>query len=425
MSTSRTRHLLAFVATGALVAVPGVTAAYAQGGDSNDKQTICHATSSDTNPYVVNTPNKNGDVDGHADHTGPVWNPTLKAEHDWWGDIIPAFDYNEDGQTAHFAGLNWDANGQAWFANDCRVPITAAVDKTNDADGDGTFSDDETTDAVGAAVPFTVTVTNTSVVPAVVVGVSDSVSGDPVTFTATPDPVGTTLAAGASTTFTFTVAGYTPADGASTTNTFTVNLAATDDATNTGSASDTSTVRTVLPPPPADVAVVKTGPAEAAPGDDITWTITVSNTGTVPAADVVVTDALPTGTTLVSFSGDGWSHSGDAFSLAGELGVGASSTLTVVATLAADYAEATVSNTAVVTPADETPGDNTSTVVTDVTQPPGGGGGGGGITEPPFTGGGGGTLPRTGTSTWLLLAAGVLLITSGSGLTVAAQPRHR
>jgi uncharacterized repeat protein (TIGR01451 family)/LPXTG-motif cell wall-anchored protein len=422
MRTTRSR-LLALAAAGALVGVPGATAAHAAGGDSNGKQTICHATSSDTNPYVINTPNKNGDVDGHADHTGPVWNPSLKDGHVWWGDIIPPFDYNEDGQTLHFDGLNWDADGQAWFANDCRVPITATLDKTNDADGDDGFTDDETTDAAGVDVPFSVTVTNTSAVPAVVVSVSDAVSGAPVAFTPTPDPVGTTLAPGASVTLTFTVPGYSPADGASTTNTFTASLAAVDDATNTGSASDTSTVRTVLPPP--DVAVVKGGPAAASPGDDLTWTITVSNTGTVPATGVTVTDALPAGTTLVSVSGTGWSASGTSdltLSLAGELAAGASSTVTVVATLAADYAEATVSNTAVVTPSDGTPDDNTSTVVTTVVQP--GGGGGGGLTEEPFTGGGGGTtsLPRTGTSSWFLLAVGLLLLTSGTGLTVAARP---
>jgi len=240
-----TRALLALGATGVLVVVPGVAAA-AEAGAPADKVAICHANAADNKPYVLNTPAKDGDVSGHAEHTGPVWNPTLKAEHDWWGDIIPPFDYVEDGVTLHFDGLNWDANGQAWFANACRVPITATLDKTNDADGDGEFSDDETSAEVGAPVSFSVTVTNTSIVPAVVLGLTDTVAGATVAFTPVPDPVGTSLAPGASTTFVFTVADYTPADGAAKVNTFTALLASADDATNSGNGSDTSTVRTDL-----------------------------------------------------------------------------------------------------------------------------------------------------------------------------------
>ena len=105
----------------AVMSVPGVGLA-ASKGNSNDKQTICHATASDTNPYVVITPNKNGDVDGHAKHLGPIWNSTLKAQHIWWGDIIPPFDYNDHGTPAHYNGLNWTAEGQAWFANGCKAP---------------------------------------------------------------------------------------------------------------------------------------------------------------------------------------------------------------------------------------------------------------------------------------------------------------
>lgn len=108
----------------AALSMPGV--AFAAKGDNNgnknDKQTICHATNSDTNPYVVITPNKNGDLDGHAKHTGPIWSAGLKAQHISWGDIIPPFDYNDHGTPSHFAGQNWTADGQAWFANGCAAP---------------------------------------------------------------------------------------------------------------------------------------------------------------------------------------------------------------------------------------------------------------------------------------------------------------
>jgi len=84
-----------------------------------DKVTICHRTNANTNPYVINEPDANGDVDGHADHTGPVWNPTLKPQHIKWGDIIPPFTF--DGGT--FPGLNWTVEGQAIYENDCK-PLT-------------------------------------------------------------------------------------------------------------------------------------------------------------------------------------------------------------------------------------------------------------------------------------------------------------
>lgn len=47
-----------------------------------------------------------------------------------------------------------------------------------------------------------------------------------------------------------------------------------------------------------EVHVVKTGPAEASPGDVLTYTLKVSNTGHGPAIDVVLTDTLPDGSTV-------------------------------------------------------------------------------------------------------------------------------
>lgn len=94
---------------------------------NDDNVTICHRTNSVTNPYVVetvdpdsvdgDTGNDNGQGD-HTTHTGPVFDPDVNypAPHngDQWGDIIPLHD--------NFAGLNFDADGQAIFENDCEVP---------------------------------------------------------------------------------------------------------------------------------------------------------------------------------------------------------------------------------------------------------------------------------------------------------------
>ncbi|MBY0276919.1 DUF11 domain-containing protein [Candidatus Binatia bacterium] len=46
------------------------------------------------------------------------------------------------------------------------------------------------------------------------------------------------------------------------------------------------------------VSVVKTGPAEGSPGEVLTYTLTIRNTGHGPAIDTVLTDTLPDGTTV-------------------------------------------------------------------------------------------------------------------------------
>src|SRR5437762_2542746 len=63
-------------------------------------------------------------------------------------------------------------------------------------------------------------------------------------------------------------------------------------------------------PPSADLKVTKTGPATAAAGTDISFTITVKNLGPDTATTPTLTDAIPTNTTFVSATGAGWTCSG-------------------------------------------------------------------------------------------------------------------
>jgi hypothetical protein len=88
-------------AAGALVATALPASAAA------DKVTICHATGSATNPYVVISPSAAGVANGHY------------REHDdlGQGDIIPTFTYN--GVT--YAAKN---GGEAAIKNGCTVPTT-------------------------------------------------------------------------------------------------------------------------------------------------------------------------------------------------------------------------------------------------------------------------------------------------------------
>ena len=113
-------------AIGALSAVALVASSLAFGvtsasADIVTKVTICHRTNSNSNPYVQITPDVAGVLNGHAGHTGPVWNSTLKANHIKWGDIIPPFDYNG----GSFPGMNYTdgaQGGKAILANGCNIP---------------------------------------------------------------------------------------------------------------------------------------------------------------------------------------------------------------------------------------------------------------------------------------------------------------
>jgi uncharacterized repeat protein (TIGR01451 family) len=97
-------------------------------------------------------------------------------------------------------------------------------------------------------------------------------------------------------TISYTVVVTAPATG-----TF-VNAAAVTAATTDPDASDNHpTVSTTVLQP--DLAVTKTGPAAAGASDTLVYTITVTNTGTVAATNVVVSDTLPGNATFVDATG--------------------------------------------------------------------------------------------------------------------------
>jgi uncharacterized repeat protein (TIGR01451 family) len=82
-------------------------------------------------------------------------------------------------------------------------------------------------------------------------------------------------------------------------------------AASTGDAANIHDVRTLsietidVPLTTADVATTKTGPAAAAPGSTITYTITTVNNGPQEAENVLVEDQLPRGAIFASAEGEG------------------------------------------------------------------------------------------------------------------------
>jgi uncharacterized repeat protein (TIGR01451 family) len=110
-----------------------------------------------------------------------------------------------------------------------------------------------------------------------------------------------------------------------------------------------------------DVSVVKTGPDVVTVGTSYTYDIKATNTGIVPAENVTITDVVPSNVDFVSASAPCTYDTGTRTVTCnvGTLAPGgdASVTITVMPLTPGED----IVNTAVVTPDDETPGDNTST----------------------------------------------------------------
>jgi hypothetical protein len=122
------------------------------------------------------------------------------------------------------------------------APITVSVVKTNDANGDGVFTDDETGTA-GGSVTFRAVITNTSAVAVVIDSIIDEWP-QAEAIAVCPSLVGITLPPGASMTCEFTVAGYAPSAAAGAkVDTVSVGAHAESNPANKATASDTSTVR--------------------------------------------------------------------------------------------------------------------------------------------------------------------------------------
>lgn len=85
--------------------------------EENDKFTICHRTSSSTNPYRKITVSGSALANsGHSIHTGPVYTSGATS----WGDIIPA-----DTQTpARWTAQNWTSSASITGNSDCVAMTT-------------------------------------------------------------------------------------------------------------------------------------------------------------------------------------------------------------------------------------------------------------------------------------------------------------
>ena len=192
-----------------------------------------------------------------------------------------------------------DKKSKVFWVKGCQAPPPSApaihLEKTAaDADGDGIGR-------VGEVLTYTMTVTNTGNTVLNNVTVTDTRLG------LTNAPCVGTLAVNASTTCPLLPPLTHVVTAADVTAGSVANVATATGSPPSGppvSDDDDATIPTAGGGPlPVDLAVVKTASlAHAAPGDQVTYTLKVTNAGPGTAHNVVVTDILPSGTTFVSAS---------------------------------------------------------------------------------------------------------------------------
>ncbi|MDN5762273.1 MAG: DUF11 domain-containing protein [Microlunatus sp.] len=231
--------------------------------------------------------------------------------------------------------------------------------------------------SAGAPISWQLSVTNTGPSDAVGVVVTDRLPVGILGATATFDGGTCTLADGlfscpvgrlpAGSRVAVTVSGTVdPAlSAASLTNQAAVSSSTPDPDTDDQTASSSTEVTSV-----ADLSLTKTGgTGDFVAGQLVSWTIVADNAGPSVARQVVVRDTLPVPVTEATSSTPGCTIDGRVLTCAvDELAPGSTLPITVTGTLAADYAEDTLANTASVSSATDDPdvGDNTATSRTDV-----------------------------------------------------------
>ncbi len=213
----------------------------------------------------------------------------------------------------------------------------------------------------GNDVTYTVTVTNTGASAATNVAVQDQFPG--ATF------VSATASGGCTGTTTVTCSLGTIAAGGSAVATIVVTSPSTvppsGNIVNTASSppgQDPVSTETTVVVLPELTTTISDSPDPVTAGNDVQYTLTVTNNGIASVANAHVVDTLPPGTTLFSAPAS-CSGTGPVDCALGALGVGASAVVKLVVTSPATVpAGGTITNTAVASPGDNSTASQTTTV---------------------------------------------------------------
>jgi uncharacterized repeat protein (TIGR01451 family) len=276
--------------------------------------------------------------------------------------------------TATVSGNEIDPDG----SNDSATATTSVV---RSADLLITKSDAPDPVTAGQNITYTIGVTNNGPSDATGVAVSDPIPGG--TSFVSADSGGSlsagvvtwsvgTLASAASTTVHLVVQ-VDPSRSADVSNTATVSGDQSDpDPTNDSATATTSVTPAGPPPASADLSVTKSAlPDPVTAGDDLTYTIGVTNNGPDDATGVTLSDPIPAGTSFVSADSGGSLSGGTVSWSIGALASGGSTTVHLVVQVDPSRS-ADVSNTATVSgdQSDPDPTNDSATVTTNVTPAP-------------------------------------------------------
>lgn len=201
---------------------------------------------------------------------------------------------------------------------------------------------------------------------------------------------------------------------------------------NTANNSDTETTAVEDEPESADISVTKAGsPNPATVNEELTYTVTVSNSGPDVAANVVLTDTLPTGAIFVSANPEQGTcdHVAGVVTCSLDNIAGGSDVVTTIIVIPTIPGVASNNVTVVSDVDDPDPGDNSDTEDTDVDPAPPGPSPSGPPTEPtdspfPPPGGPGGVTAIPTLSGWAMMILPMLLIIAAVYL-LKRQERER
>ncbi|WP_316745705.1 gliding motility-associated C-terminal domain-containing protein [Pedobacter gandavensis] len=244
----------------------------------------------------------------------------------------------------------------------------------------------------GQTVNYVVTVTNTSTADAKALVITDAVPAQLSNVVWSTSTLGTAsiVGTGNGTANAISVTGNLPAGSA---NKIVINISGTLSAGFSGTLANTATATPAEPGTEAKSAtstgqairqpalsILKTGPATITAGNQITYTVTVANTGVSDAVDLVVTDVVPASIKDVTWTStiagtavidNGATGIGNNLSLTGDIPAGAANkiTLTVRGTVDPSF-NGSILNTATATPTESAATPVSSSVTTTAARTP-------------------------------------------------------